>query len=230
MAIYTPLSGVGTQILTPGTDRLFVEVLTFGPGYSVGDAAPANYFKLGALRLGVQSAYFPAIYIDGADICVDLPNGVTTLAWSLFSGTSIKVTEATVVPPNSALQPWDRQPVVLNQMYVAALTPTGGPQIVWNYTVPAGLILRCVSIRCELKRSAVASASSNCYSIVTVNGLNWTYALLLSNTVGDGNVDEMQGGPMDFPAGTQIEALVANNDTGGAVITLAALNGYTFAA
>jgi len=93
VAVYN-LSGSGTQGLTPGTTKLRVEVITFPLIFSVGRATPPNYYDIGLLRLGDQGSYYPAVAIDATDVLVPCPAGVTTLGYSLFGTTNIRVTEA----------------------------------------------------------------------------------------------------------------------------------------
>jgi len=93
MAVYN-LSGAGTQGLTAGTSKLRVEVIVFPSHFSVGRASPPNYYDIGLLRLGDQGSYYPVIPIDATDVLIPCPAGVTTLGYSLFGVTSIRVTEA----------------------------------------------------------------------------------------------------------------------------------------
>lgn len=87
------LSGVGVQALSTSVTRITVAVLAFGTRYSVGEASPANYFKLGLLRFGIGGAYAPATPIDGASIYRDAPAGADALGYSLWPGVSVRVTE-----------------------------------------------------------------------------------------------------------------------------------------
>jgi hypothetical protein len=93
VAVYN-LSGAGIQGLTAGTQQLRVEVITFPLVYSVGRASPPNYYDLGLLRLGNQGSYYPVRPIDAVEVLMDCPPGVTSLGYSLFGSTSIRVTEA----------------------------------------------------------------------------------------------------------------------------------------
>lgn len=134
MAVYTPLAGAGVQGLSSQVQRLIVEVLSYGPGYSTGRAAPQNYYHLGLLRLGVQGSYYPSVPIDGASILLDLPVGVNLLGYSLEPGTSISVTEVFEVfapfPPGAVRVP--------NMFANVSLTPGSGSHTLLTYTVPSG--------------------------------------------------------------------------------------------
>jgi hypothetical protein len=87
------LTGAGVIGLSSNVQRLFVTVTSFAAGYSTGTAIPTNYYRLGQLRLGVQGGYYPTIPLDGADMVVDVPPGVTSLGYGLDNVTSITVTE-----------------------------------------------------------------------------------------------------------------------------------------
>lgn len=101
MAVYD-LSGSGVQLLSPSITRLFVEVLLFPVGYSIGRATPTNYFDVGLLRVGVSDAYERVIPIDADHMFIDLPAGATSLGFSCFDSTVIRVSESFPVPPPGA--------------------------------------------------------------------------------------------------------------------------------
>jgi hypothetical protein len=92
MAVYT-LSGAGTHSITDGTGKLYVEVTIFPATPGAGRASPTNYYDIGLLRLGDTGAFYPAIPIDATDMVIGVPQGVTTLGFSLFGATTIRVTE-----------------------------------------------------------------------------------------------------------------------------------------
>ena len=92
MAIYT-LTGSGVQTLTGGTHRVYVDVLTYGPGYSTGRATPTNYFHLGLLRWMYHGASYPVIPIDASTMIIEGPALFEALGYSLEPGTSIQVQE-----------------------------------------------------------------------------------------------------------------------------------------
>lgn len=101
MAVYD-LSGSGVQLLSPSITRLFVEVLVFPVGYSIGRATPVNYFDVGLLRVGVDGSYGRVIPIDAGDMFVDLPAGATSLGFNCFDSTIIRVSESIpIIPPGT---------------------------------------------------------------------------------------------------------------------------------
>jgi hypothetical protein len=228
MAVYNNLAGAGAQGLTPGTNRLFVDVLSYGPGYSTGEAAPQNYYHLGLLRLGVQGAYYPAIPVDGASIVVDLPVGVTTLGYSLKSGTSIKVTEATVVPPNDALQPWDRNPAFVTQGTIYSVNGGASTSSAWTYTVPSGRILAVTHAIVEISRYETPSQPNYAQGVITINGVLFLIAMLGEFESVPSVADQLSGGTLFLPAATVFLATYQNTAVGGSVFVQAMMNGYLF--
>lgn len=98
MATYT-LNGAGTMNLSLGVTRLYVSVLAFPPGISVGTATPPNYFHVGMLRWGTHGAWYPARPIDAQVMVVDLGEDAQTFGWSLAGATSLQVVEAFGHPP-----------------------------------------------------------------------------------------------------------------------------------
>lgn len=100
----------------------------------MGQASPTNYFHVGLLRIGVQGSYGPVIPIDAASTFIDLPAGATTLGFSLFDTTNIRVTEQAA----AALANVSRVNV-----HAGANIPTGGASVsIGSYTVPAGRMAR----------------------------------------------------------------------------------------
>ena len=96
------LSGVGAQLLTAGTTRLFIAVTTFPPKYGFGRANPENLYDIGQLRLEVSGFSFPPFAIDAQMMVVDLPTNTDTLGYSLFGPTTITVSETTPPTPPGA--------------------------------------------------------------------------------------------------------------------------------
>lgn len=92
MAAYD-LAGSGVQSLTSGVTRLFVDVTSFGAGYSSGTAIPENFVKLGTFRLMWHGAARTPTYLDGAHIVIECPTHTDGLGYFLRDGTLIHVTE-----------------------------------------------------------------------------------------------------------------------------------------
>lgn len=98
MAQYT-VEGNGVQILTSGTDRIFIDVLLMPPGVSVGNAFPPNYYGVGLLRFGINGYYDKAFAIDGTSIWLDLPTDVNEVGYAVREGGQIRISEETPPPP-----------------------------------------------------------------------------------------------------------------------------------
>jgi hypothetical protein len=92
MAVYN-LTGAGVHALTPSTQRLFIEILTYPATTRAGRAIPTNYYDVGLLRVGIQGAYGPSIPIDASTMFLDLPDGATSIGYSLFETVAIQVSE-----------------------------------------------------------------------------------------------------------------------------------------
>jgi len=92
MSVYN-LTGAGTVGLSANVSRLIVDVQTFDPNRTIGRATPPNYYDLGLLRFGVQGSYGITQPIDAASLFMDAPEGATTLGYTLFGVTAVRVTE-----------------------------------------------------------------------------------------------------------------------------------------
>lgn len=133
MAVYT-LNGGGVQSLSAGVTRLLVDVLVFPGNPEVGAASPTNYFHIGLLRVGVNGSYAAVRAIDAASIFIDLPAGATSLGYSLFHGSSIRVTEQFAVPLGNATR---------IKLRASVAVPSGGASnVLLTYTVPAARMAR----------------------------------------------------------------------------------------
>lgn len=228
MAVYTNLSGAGSIGLSSGVSALRVDVVIFGNGASIGSAAPADYFKLGALRLGNQGSYYATRYIDGASIILDCPPGVTTLAYSLFTTTTITVTEVFSAISNWQKQPWDRNPTPVQQGSV--YTANGGQSnaSVWSYTVPASRILGLTHAIAEVSRYQSPTSPNYCQGLVYLNGAVFLLAQLGEFEQVPSVSDALQGGTLYLPAATVVSASYSNASTGGACFVQLLIAGYTF--
>lgn len=96
------LSGIGTQLLTAATARIFVSVTTYPTKYGFGRANPENLYDIGQLRFLIDGFCFQVFSIDAAQMVVDLPSGVDTLGYSLFGPSTIHVAETTPPTPPGA--------------------------------------------------------------------------------------------------------------------------------
>jgi hypothetical protein len=92
MATYN-LSGQGIQTLTVRTTQLQVTVTVLGSGYSIGEAFPANYFRIGSIRIGSGGFYGRPQYIDALECLILVPDNSDTFGYALLSGSHISVTE-----------------------------------------------------------------------------------------------------------------------------------------
>lgn len=93
------LAGTGVQTLSGGTNQLLVEATSDFTSFQSGQANPPNYYGVGLIRLGNGPFYYPARPIDGANIVIDVPSGVTQFAYALFRGATIRVGENIEPPP-----------------------------------------------------------------------------------------------------------------------------------
>lgn len=227
MAVYN-LTGSGTVGLTAETTRLIIDVVTFDPNRTIGRATPPNYYDLGLLRLGVQGSYGITQPIDAASMFMDCPEGVTTLGYSLFGQTAIRVTEQFTSDPNTLLQPWDRNPIVVTQSGNANASPNTSRAQLWTYTVPAGLIFRCTLMQVECAPFSTPSAQNGtAFSQLVINGVGAVIAF----ATGGGAVGQnggFAGGAFDMPAGTVLTAFYQNLLTDVIAGVWAAVAGYTF--
>lgn len=123
MATYT-LTGFGVQALTSGTTRLFVEVTTYPPDYSIGRAQPADLYGVGLLRLGVGAFFYPKLGVDAGNMVIDVPAGVTQLGYNLFGDTAISVGEG--APPSGGTAFINTNVDGTNVTYPATITITWG--------------------------------------------------------------------------------------------------------
>lgn len=141
MAVYD-LSGVGVQGLTPGTTRVFVEVLTLPAGTSTGQAIPENYYNVGLLRVGVSGAYGPVVPIDALDMFLDLPEGTSTIGFHVFNSGAIRLSEATpVIPPGDTISQY-----ALSDVSFGLFTDTEGISL-GNSFIPTTTGLQLVGVR-----------------------------------------------------------------------------------
>lgn len=103
MATYE-FSATGSQILTAGTARLFLNVNTLGADTRAGRAFPANLYDLALLRFGREGYVYPAFALDAAAQVIEIPAGVTTVYWSCIAGAILDVSEDVVItPPGESL-------------------------------------------------------------------------------------------------------------------------------
>lgn len=227
MAVYN-LTGSGTIGLTAGTTRILVDVQTFASTRSIGRATPPNYYDLGLLRFGVQGSYGLTYPIDSASMFLDCPDGVTTLGYSLFGTTAVKVTEQFASVSNTTLQPWDRNPSVVAVASQANIAPGAANVTLWTYTVPTGKILRITALDCMgIPYTTPAQQNGAGFTYITINGTQAQLSWGVSGGFVAKPVD-MAFGPWDLPAGTVIEATGSNSLTDAVVFVNAHLNGYTF--
>lgn len=96
MATYE-FSATGSQILTAGTARLFLNVNTLGADTRHGRAFPANLYDLALLRFGREGYVYPAFALDAAAQVIEIPAGVTTVYWSCIAGAILDVSEDVVI-------------------------------------------------------------------------------------------------------------------------------------
>lgn len=230
MATFPNLTGAGAIGLTSGVSALAITVTSFGAGTSIGSAAPADYFKLGALRLGNQGFYYPVRYIDGASIWIDCPPGVTTLGYSLFTTTAIQVIEEFQPVENWQKQPWDRWTQYVVQVFQGNTGPTSGYLQAWTYTVPAGGIWRVVSLRANMRRSYAATTANYADCNIQLDGSIIASSTIEDNIVGSRDESVMSSGPLDIVAGHTLTAHYENGDVGGQHFFDLSASGYLFAA
>jgi hypothetical protein len=129
MAVYN-LTGAGVVGLSSNVDRILVDVQLFTSDDRIGRATPPNYYDLGLLRWGVQGSYGPTLPIDSASMFLDAPAGVTSLGYSLFGTTAIRVTEQFAEPAAGGTH-------VSGLSYANTLTTAQGQIQLVSYTVPA---------------------------------------------------------------------------------------------
>lgn len=227
MAVYN-LTGAGTVGLTAETSRIVVDVTTFDPNRTIGRATPPNYYDLGLLRFGVQGSFGITQPIDAASMFMDAPDGVTTLGYSLFGQTAIRVTEQFASDPNTLLQPWDRQPTPVVTAANTNAPPSTLTTQLWSYTVPAGKIFRCVAMQVEAAPLSTPGPQNNvAFCLITINGAQ----SVASFVTGGGSVSQnggFAGGALDLPAGVVVAADYYNALTDAIVSVWASIVGYTF--
>jgi hypothetical protein len=226
MAVYN-LTGAGTVGLTAGTSRLIVDVTTFTPNRTIGRATPPNYYDLGLLRLGVQGSFGITQPVDAASMFMDCPDGVTTLGYSLFGTTAIRVTEQFANVTHS-LQPWDRNPTVVS-LYAAATAPANsGTTQLWTHTVPAQRIFRVCGAEVLAGPFAPGAAAQNyCNVYVSIAGAPMLMAVAAAD-VSAPVIASLPGGNLDLPAGQTIAAYYANGTATSVDLCLATCVGYEF--
>jgi hypothetical protein len=92
MATYN-LSGSGTQALSSGVTSLHVTITTIPAIASVGQANPANYYKVALLRFGDGVGYSDFIPVQGGPSWIPVPTGTTILGYACLSNAAITVVE-----------------------------------------------------------------------------------------------------------------------------------------
>lgn len=168
MAAYD-LAGIGVQVLTAGTTRIFIQVTAYPTKYGFGRANPENLYDIGQLRLGNTGWYYPVQSIDSAQMVMDLPSGVTELGYSLFGPATITVTETTPPPPPGAEvhTSVDGTTIVLGAYL----------DIIWS-----GITSPAVNDRITIQPVPATDITDRaCFT-----GSDWVYANSCSNTPGTG--------------------------------------------
>ena len=225
-----PFSLAGTGIVTlDAPAALIVSIQTFGSRVVQGGANPPNYRNVGMLTPGDADAWFRTEGISANPQKIVLPPSCTRLGYAMIAGSQVTVTE--VPPPAltpSALNPWDRHPVPVNNAVFTGINGDGQMLTLWQYTVPAAQIFCCTTLLASTGAFAPGSAASDCLGHILVNG-----AVFLSSGVGPQAQDTHSGGPSSggdvyFPAGTVLLARAQNNNVGGQVLVSVAASGYAF--
>lgn len=229
MAVYT-LQGSGVIGINTGTGRLIVEVLVYPRSYSFGKGVPNNYYDIGLLRVGVQGVYFPTKAIDATAMLLEVPQDANNLGYWIADPGTVRVTE---VPwqqtvPGWALQPWDRNPVIVQRSGAANVPPNTIPTQLWDYTVPAGKIYRASEIDATVSPFTQPGAQSAvCLMDVRINNVSMCLAIASPGGMVGGR-DTYGGGLMDLPAGTVVSAVYTNNLTDTMCQVFAGMTGFEF--
>lgn len=214
MAVYN-LTGAGTIGLTPETSRIVVDVTTFDPNRTIGRATPPNYYDLGLLRFGVQGSFGITQPIDAASMFMDCPDGVTTLGYSLFGTTAIRVTEQFGSAAAGGVH-------VAGLSFSNTIANDSTTHTLFDYTVPNGhsALVELMSVQCNIAASAATAT-------IQVAFLN---QLILDQTVtGPLPVPTTQGwylvGPLPVQlrmnAGERLNAMFTNQGTSGPIYVIA---------
>lgn len=156
----------------------------------------------------------------------------THVRWWMSPGTQTHLfvggQVASVVNPNTLMQPWDRHPTVWNQRSAVSVAGGVGLTQAWSYTVPAGRILRVEKLSARVIRDAVATAALFVQGSVQTDVGQFLMAHLVSNVLGAETTDSLSASPLDLPAGATIYAQYRNADTGGNATIHLFANGFLF--
>lgn len=239
-------AGEGNQSLGALVAPLSIHaVLTAAPAQLVryiGSMAPRGVWHVGSFGFGAfpgdsanpaapSIGFTEYLHAETQDALVPELNGglytASSLWWRWKPGVTVDLT-VTTASSNRDLQPWDRNAAMELIAFGTNLTPNQVNVTLWNYTVPAGRMLRVGTMQCETLPYGLGAAANTASSVnIEINGTQVLVAVTPSS-----NPDSLSSvaSPSDLtlPPGTTLTAIASNTASDTIAFCFASVAGYLF--